>query len=95
MPLTADITANVFDPHRYDVLIELLAEMVPYMASCSLYSSQELYESSRKQGIILVCPIKRCRHTKEERLKRYRFFRSKKGPEDNSQRSAIESCQIE
>ncbi len=58
--------------------MESLAGLVPYMAADLLYSS-ELYEFSKRPGIVLVCPIKRYRHTKGVRLKRYRFSCSRKG----------------
>jgi hypothetical protein len=91
VPLTANIsTANVYDPHMYHTLTGPLAGIIPYMAADSLYSSDDLYHSSREKGIILVCPIKRYRHTKGVRLKRYRFFRSRKGQKIIQMRNSIE-----
>jgi hypothetical protein len=91
VPLTAGIsTANVYDPHMYDVLVEPIAGLVPYMAADSLYSSEELYQFSKEIGITLVCPIKRYRHTKGIRLKRHHFFRSKKGQGIIRKRNSIE-----
>ncbi|MEM3077794.1 MAG: transposase [Candidatus Nitrosotenuis sp.] len=52
--------------------------------------STRLYEYSKKNGIVLVCPIKRCRHTKGERLKRYHLFKSDKGQRIIHKRGAIE-----
>jgi hypothetical protein len=91
VPLSAGITtANVFDPHRYDVLIESIAGLIPYVAADSIYSTKETYDSSSKKRIVLVCPIKRYRYTKGERLRHYHFFRSKKGQGIIRKRSAIE-----
>jgi hypothetical protein len=91
VPLTAGVsTANIYDPHRYDILADPLAGLVPYMATDSLYSSEELYHSSKEKGIVLVCPIRRYRHTKGERLKRHHFFRSKEGQRIIHKRGAIE-----
>jgi hypothetical protein len=91
VPLTADIsTANIYDPHRYDTLTDPLAGLAPYIAADSLYSSEELYHSSKEKGILLVCPIKRYRHTKGVRLKRYHFFCSRKGQKIIRRRNSIE-----
>ena len=91
VPLTASVsTANVYDPQMYDILVEPLAGLVSYMAADSIYSGRELYRSSKEKGIVLVCPIRRYRHTKGERLKRYHFFRSRKGQRIIRKRSAIE-----
>ncbi|MFN3654495.1 MAG: transposase [Candidatus Nitrosotenuis sp.] len=91
VPLTACITAaNVYDPHMYDSLVGPLAGLVRHVAADSIYSGTELYEYSKKNGIVLVCPIKRYRHTKGERLKRYHLFRSRNGQRIICKRSAIE-----
>jgi hypothetical protein len=91
VPLTACVTAaNVYDPQMYDVLVEPLAGLVSCVAADSIYSGAELYDSSQNKGIVLVCPIKRYRHTKGERLRRYHFFRSKKGQRIIRKRGAIE-----
>jgi hypothetical protein len=91
VPLTADVgTANIYDPHRYDTLTDPLAGLVPYMVADSLYSSEKLYYSSKEKGITLVCPIKRYRHTKGIRLKRYHFFRSGRGQKIIRRRNSIE-----
>jgi hypothetical protein len=91
VPLNACIsTANVYDPHMYHTLIDPLAGLVPYMAADSLYSSEELYHTSKEMGVTLVCPIRRHRHTKGVRLKRYHFFRSRKGQGIIRKRGAIE-----
>jgi hypothetical protein len=72
VPLTADLTtANIYDPHMYDVLVEPLACLIQNVAADSIYSAKECYNYSEKSGVVLVCPIKRYRHTKGERLKRY------------------------
>ena len=91
VPLTAGVTtANVYDPHMYDILVEPLAGMVSYVAADSIYSGEEPYDYSEGKGIVLVCPIRRYRHTAGERLKRYHFFRSRKGQGIIHKRSAIE-----
>ena len=91
VPLTACIsTANIHDPHMYDVLIESLAGLVSYVAADSIYSGKKLYHSSKEKGIVLVCPIKRYRHTKGERLERHHFFRSRKGQRIIRKGGAIE-----
>ena len=91
VPLSACITtANVYDPKMYDVLVGPLAGLVSYVAADSLYSGSEQYDSSKDKGIVLVCPIKRYRHTEGERLKRYYLFRSEEGQRVIRKRSAIE-----
>ncbi|MBI5145851.1 MAG: transposase, partial [Thaumarchaeota archaeon] len=91
VPLTADTsTANVYDPHMYDILVEPLAGLVSYVAADSIYSGGEQYDYSESKGIVLVCPIKRYRHTKGERLKRCHFFKSTKGQRIIRRRGAIE-----
>jgi hypothetical protein len=91
VPLTATVsTANIYDPHRYDVLVKPLAGLMPYMAADSLYSSEELYYTSKEMGVTLVCPIRRYRHTKGIRLKRYHFFGSKEGQWIIRRRNSIE-----
>lgn len=91
VPLTACITtANIYDPHMYRALVEPLAGLVWHVAADSIYSGQKLYDYSARKGIVLVCPIKRYRHTKGQRLKRHHLFRSRKGQRIIHKRSAIE-----
>jgi len=91
VPLTACITtANVYDPRMYDILIEALAGLISHVAADSIYSGKESYDSSKEKGIVLVCPIKRYRHTKGQRLKRYCFFKSRNGQRIIRKRAAIE-----
>lgn len=91
VPLTADVTAaNTYDPHRYDILVGPLVGLVLYVAADSLYSGAVLYHYSERNGIVLVCPIKRYRHTNRQRLKRYRIFRSGRGQRVIRKRGAIE-----
>jgi len=91
VPLTACITtANTYDPHMYDILIEPLSGLASYVAADSIYSGKKLHDYSEKKGIILVCPIKRYRHTKGERLKRHHFFMSRKAQRIIRKRGAIE-----
>ncbi|MEM3025811.1 MAG: transposase [Candidatus Nitrosotenuis sp.] len=87
VPLSACVTtANVYDPHMYDVLVAPLAGLVRRVAADSIYSGKELYDYPMKKGIVLACPIKRYRHTTGERLKRYRFFQIKERTENNTQK---------
>ncbi len=91
VPLTACITtANIYDPRMYDILVEPLAGLVNNVAADSIYSGKELYDYSEKKGVVLVCPIKRYRHTKGQRLERHHFFKSKKGQKIIRKRGAIE-----
>lgn len=91
VPLTACVsTANIYDPHMYEVLIEPLVNLVRHVAADSIYSGRKQYDYSESKGIILVCPIKRYRHTKGERLKRYHLFRSRNGQRVIRKRGAIE-----
>jgi hypothetical protein len=91
VPLTACITsANVYDPHMYEGLVEPLSGLVSHMAADSIYSGKEPYDYSEEKGIVLVCLIRRHRHTKGERLRRYYFYRSKKGQAIIRKRGAIE-----
>ena len=91
VPLTVCITTvNIYDPHMYDCLIEPLSGLVSYVAADFIYSEEKLYDSSKENGIVLVCPIRRYRHTKGQRLKRYHFFKSDTGQEIIRKRSAIE-----
>ncbi|MDE1728652.1 MAG: transposase [Thaumarchaeota archaeon] len=60
VPLSAGITtANVFDPHRYGILIESIAGMISHVVADSIYSTKETYDSSSNKRIVLVCPIGR------------------------------------
>jgi hypothetical protein len=50
VPLTADLTtANIYDPHMYDVLVEPLAGLIQNVAADSIYSGAELYDSSQNK----------------------------------------------
>jgi len=92
VPLTARVTtANVHDANMFGFLAEPLAGLVPYMAADSIYSSEELYESGKRDyRMILVCPIKRYKHTSGMRLIRHYFFKSDKGQQIIRRRDAIE-----
>ena len=80
VPLSADVTtANIHDNLRYQDLIEYLPESVHYVAADLGYRDHKLYDYSRQRGVVLVCPIRRFRHTKGERLKMISFYRSRKG----------------
>lgn len=80
VPLSARITtANISDNLRYRQLVEPLPESVRYIAGDLGYRDYKLYDYSRQRGIVLVCPIRRFRHTKKERLDLIRFYGSRKG----------------
>jgi hypothetical protein len=74
----------------YDILAEPLAGLVSHMAADSIYSGKRLYEYSKKNRIVLGCPIKRYRHTKGVRLKRYYFYKSEKGQRIIRKRQTVE-----
>lgn len=91
VPLSACIsTANVYDPRMYGLLVEPLAGIIQHMAADSIYSGKDPYDYSESRGIVLVCPIRRHRHTKGIRLKRHRLFCSRKGQAIIRKRGAIE-----
>ncbi|MGI0074347.1 MAG: transposase [Nitrosotalea sp.] len=78
VPLSADIsTANVSDNHMYCSLVESL--QARYVVADLGYDDHKLYDYSRYRGMRLVCPIRRYRHTKGDRLKMISFYKSRKG----------------
>lgn len=80
VPLSTEITpANIHDHLRYQDLIEHLPDSVRYVAGDLGYRDYKLHDYSRLRGIVLVCPIRRFRHTKKKRLEMIRFYRSRKG----------------
>ena len=52
------------------------------------YDDHDLYDSSLKTGFQLVCPVRRCRKTPEERLKLVDFYESALGQVVYSRRGA-------
>lgn len=80
VPLSADITtANVPDNQMYCNLIEPLSYGIKYVVADMGYDDQKLYDHTRQKGARLVCPIRRYRHTKGERLQMIRFYKSRCG----------------
>ncbi|SRR5579885_560650 len=80
VPLAAEVTpANIHDHLRYCELVECLPDSVHYIAGDLGYRDYKLQDYSRQRGIVLVCPIRRFRHTKKKRLAMIRFYKSRKG----------------
>ncbi|MHB8602516.1 MAG: transposase [Nitrosotalea sp.] len=78
--LSACITpANVYDNQMYANLIESLPGGIQYVVADAGYDDHNLYDYSRYRGIRLVCPVRRHRLTKGERLEMISFYKSKKG----------------
>jgi hypothetical protein len=89
VPLSADFTtANIPDNKMYEsITASMPAGMVRYVAADEGYDDHELYDFSRYRGFQLVCPIRRYRHTKGDRLELIQFYRSELGQEIYSCRS--------
>ncbi len=88
VPLSADFTAaNVPDNKMYESITSSIPEGIRYIAADEGYDDHELYDFSRYRGLQLVCPIKRYRHTKSERLELIHFYRSRLGQRVYSCRS--------
>lgn len=80
VPLSACVTpTNVHDTQMYRSVIEPLPDAVRYVAADAWYDDQSLYDFTRQRNAVLVCPIRRYRHTRGERLKRARLYRSSTG----------------
>ena len=80
VPLSADIsTANVSDNQMYQDLTGQLPGIVQYIVADAGYDDHKLYDFSRYRRIRLVCPVRRYRHTKGERLELISFYKSKEG----------------
>ena len=80
VPLSAGITtANISDNQMYCNLVGSLPGMVQYVVADMGYDDKKLYDYSRQRKITLVCPIRRYRHTKGERLRMIRFYQSRRG----------------
>jgi len=87
VPLSADFTtANIPDNKMYQKITSSIPE-VRYVAADEGYDDHELYDFSKYRGLQLVCPIKRYRHTKQERLQLIRFYESRLGQHVYSCRS--------
>jgi len=88
VPLSVDFsTANVSDNQMYCNLIESLSNETQYVVSDLGYDDHKLYDYSKHRCITLVCPIRRCQHTKGERLKQIRFYKSDSGQQIYQNRS--------
>jgi Transposase DDE domain len=84
VPLSADVTtANVSDKPVYpDMVSDLSPEILRkmhYVVADPGYDGKKLYDLSMAKGFQLVCPIKRYKKTKEERLKLADFYESALG----------------
>jgi len=84
VPLSADVTtANISDKPVYpDVVAYLSPEIlrkIHFMIADPGYDGKKLYDLSMAKGFQLVCPVKRYKRTKEERLKLVEFYESALG----------------
>ncbi|MDE1765563.1 MAG: transposase [Thaumarchaeota archaeon] len=80
VPLSASVTtANVYDNQVYRGLVEPLPDCIRYVVADAGYDDWKLYDYTRQRAARLVCPIRRYRHTKGERLELIWFYRSRKG----------------
>ena len=87
VPLAADLTtANVHDSKPYDKLIDSLTGLIQNILCDPAYDDGSLYESSKNNGMKLICPIKKYHRTPTDRLKLIEFYNSKRGQELYSQR---------
>lgn len=89
VPLSADFTtANIPDNKMYESITSSIPEgIVRYVAADEGYDDHELYDFSRYRGLQLVCPIKRYKNTKQERLELIHFYESRLGQSVYSCRS--------
>ena len=80
VPLSAGMTpANVYDNQMYQELVEDLSDGIRYVVADAGYDDHKLYDYSRYRGIRLVCPVRRYRHTKGDRLGIISFYKSREG----------------
>ncbi len=80
VPLSAGVsTANVQDNQLYCDIISLLPDCLRYVAGDGGYDDWKLYYFTKQRNARLVCPVKRYRHTKKNRLELIRFYKSRKG----------------
>jgi len=92
VPLSADVTtANVSDKPVYPDVVAYLSPKVlwkiHFMIADPGYDGKKLYDLSLKKRFQLVCPVKRYKRTKEERLKLIEFYESTLGQVVYSRRS--------
>jgi hypothetical protein len=59
--------------------VSVISEKVRYVAADCGYDDCKLYNYSKSQGIHLVCPIKRYKHTPDYRLQLMHFYKSRLG----------------
>ena len=80
VPLSAGVTtANIHDSQMYQNMIKDLPDCIRYFVADAGYDDHKLYDYSRQRGARLVCPVRRYRHTKGERLELISFYKSRKG----------------
>ncbi|MDN5869028.1 MAG: transposase, partial [Candidatus Nitrosocosmicus sp.] len=92
VPLSADVTtANVSDKPVYPDVISYLPpetlKKIHFMVADSGYDDKKLYDLSMAKGFHLVCPVRRYKKTKVERLKLIDFYESALGQVIYSKRS--------
>ena len=87
VPLSACVsTANVHDSKSYGKLIDSLAGLMNNILCDPAYDDGSLYESSKNNGMKLICPIKKYHRTPPDRLKLVEFYNSDTGQKLYSQR---------
>lgn len=84
IPLSADVTtANVSDKPIYPDVISYLSpeilKKIHFVVADPGYDGKKLYDLSMTKGFQLVCPVRRYKKTKEERLKLVDFYESTLG----------------
>lgn len=80
VPLSADVSsANVYDNQMYCTVVESLPDTIRYVVADAGYDDHRLYDYTRQRNARLICPIRRYRHTKGDRLELIRFYRSRFG----------------
>jgi hypothetical protein len=93
VPLAADFTtANIPDNQIYDILITAslplaIIRRTLYMSADPGYDDHKLYDLSNNMGFQLVCPAKRYKNTRVDRIKLIEFYESNDGQAIYSLRS--------
>ena len=89
IPLSADLTtANISDNNIYESITASLSEDVRYIVGDEGYDDHELCDFSRYRGHLLVFPLQRYKHTKDnDRLALLQFYQSEFGQHVYLQRS--------
>ncbi len=91
LPLSADVTtAKVSDKPIYPDVVSCLSpetlKKIHLMVADPGYDGRKMYDLSIKKGFQLVCHVRRCKKTKEERLKLVDFYESAFGQVVHSKR---------